>query len=136
MSQKDPRTYTIIGAMMEVHKHLGRGFLEAVYHEAADMEMSSRTIPFAHEVELPIFYKGTRLKTFYRADFVCFGEIIIELKAISAITDIERAQILNYLKATKMKVGLLINFGAESLEYERFVYWMIVTTDTTDGTDF
>jgi GxxExxY protein len=120
--QRDPRTYAIIGAAMEVHRELGRGFLETVYHHALALELTSRNIPFEHEVELPIFYKGQRLTTFYRADFVCFNAVILELKALSKLTDIERAQIIHYLKATRLEAGLLLNFGAKSLEYERFIY--------------
>ena len=118
--QKDPKTHAIIGAGMEVHTQLGRGFLEAVYQEAFAMELSARKIPFAKEVRLPIFYKGQELPTIYRADFVCYGNIIVELKAIKQLGGIETAQIINYLKATKFPLGLLLNFGSKSLEYERF----------------
>ena len=121
MQQRDPRTYAIIGAAMEVHRELGAGFLEAVYHEALAVEMTGRSIPFAHEVELPIFYKGTQLATVYRADFVCFDSVVVELKALTKLGGAEEAQIINYLKTTKSEVGLLLNFGAESLEYKRFV---------------
>jgi len=84
---------------MEVHRELGCGFLEAVYQEALREELSSRNIPFRAEVEIPIFYKGKRLKTGYRADFVCYESIIMELKAISKLSGIETAQVLNYLRA-------------------------------------
>jgi GxxExxY protein len=120
--QRDPRTYAIIGAAMEVHRELGRGFLEAVYHNALALELAIRQIPFAHEVELPVFYKGQRLATIYRADFVCYNAVILELKALAKLTDVERAQIIHYLKATRLETGLLLNFGAKSLEYERFIY--------------
>ena len=105
---------------MEVHKQLGRGFLEAVYQEAFALELSARDIPFAKEVNLPIFYKGQPLSTIYRADFVCYGNIIVELKAIKQLGGVETSQIINYLKATKFPLGLLLNFGSESLEYDRF----------------
>ena len=118
----DPRTYTIIGAAMEVHKQLGRGFLEAVYQEALAMELASRDVPFAREVELPILYKGLKLHTGYRADFVCYDTIILELKALRSTGVVEDAQLINYLKATKMHIGLLLNFGANSLEFKRFVH--------------
>ena len=118
--QKDPKTHAIIGAGMEVHTQLGRGFLEAVYQEAFAMELSARNIPFAKEVRLPIFYKGQELPTVYRADFVCYGNIIVELKAIKQLGGIETSQIINYLKATKFPLGMLLNFGSKSLEYERF----------------
>jgi len=121
VENRDARTYVVIGAAMEVHKQLGCGFLESVYHEALAIEMVSRDIPFKHEVALPIVYKGQHLKTFYRADFVCFEEIIVEIKARAELGGVEKAQILNYLKATQLKVGLLLNFGAKSLEHQRFV---------------
>jgi GxxExxY protein len=119
--KRDPRTYAIIGAAMEVHKTLGLGYLEAVYHEALQIEMGLQNIPFAHEVDLPINYKGQRLKTTYRADFVCYGAIIVETKALKNLTGVEEAQLINYLKATKLELGLLINFGHTSLEYKRYV---------------
>ncbi len=122
--ERDPRTYAIIGAAMDVHKELGCGFLEPVYHEALLIEFAARGIPFRHEIELPIYYKGTKLNTTYRADFVCYEDrlaVIVEVKALSQITGTEEAQIINYLKATKCETGLLINFGAAHLHYQRFV---------------
>jgi len=121
MIQRDKRTYAIIGAAMEVHRELGSGFLEAVYHEALTLEMTSRNIEFVHEVELPVIYKGQQLTTSYRADFICFDKVILEIKALGEFSTLHGAQILNYLKATGSGVGLLINFGAESLQYKRFV---------------
>ena len=118
----DPRTYAIIGAAIEVHKQLGRGFLEAVYQEALAVELASRNVPFAREVELPILYKGLKLHTGYRADFVCYDTIILELKALRSTGVVEDAQLINYLKATKMHIGPLLNFGANSLEFKRFVH--------------
>ena len=120
MTERDPRTYAIIGAAMAVHQELGRGFLEAVYQEALMRELSTAAIPFLREVDLPIFYKGSPLTTHYRADFVCYSSVIVELKALSCLGGTERSQIINYLKATNYEVGLLLNFGADSLEYERF----------------
>jgi GxxExxY protein len=120
MDSGDPRTYAILGAAMEVHGTLGPGFLEAVYQEALAVEFESREIPFRREVELPVFYKGTQLRTTYRADFICFESVIVELKSIAKMSAIEEAQILNYLKATGYEVGLLANFGEPRLTYKRF----------------
>jgi len=118
---RDPRTYAIIGAAMAVHRELGNGFLEAVYQEALAMEFGSKDVPYQQQIEIPVYYQGTQLNTSYRADFICYDQVIAELKAIKEISDIERAQVLNYLKATGHKVGLLLNFGARSLECGRFV---------------
>ncbi len=117
---KDPRTFAIIGAAMEVHRRLGPGFLEAVYQAALAIEFAARGIPFQREVELQIFYKGQKLDVFYRADFVCYSAVIVETKALGELTG--EAQLLNYLKATGFEVGLLLNFGSPSLQYRRFVH--------------
>lgn len=123
----DPQTYAIIGAAIEVHNNLGCGFLEAVYQSALEIELSKRNVPFQSQVNVPIFYKGTKLECAYRADLVCFENILIELKAIKTITDIEIAQIINYLKATGMHRGLLINFGNNRLTCKRFVNGKLVS---------
>ncbi|MBI3194057.1 MAG: GxxExxY protein [Ignavibacteriae bacterium] len=115
--------YAIAGAAIEVHKCLGSGFLEAVYHEALEIELAQRRIPFVSEKVITIFYKQQQLKKEYIADFVCYEKIIVEIKSISVLTEKEEAQILNYLKATGMRVGLLINFGSTGrLEWKRFIY--------------
>ncbi len=120
--EKDPQTHAIIGAAMEVHRTLGHGFLEPVYQEALALELSDRQIPFKREVELPVDYKGRRLACSYRADFICYESIIVELKALSALSGIEQAQVINYLKATGSRRGLLLNFGAPRLEIKRLVF--------------
>ena len=119
---QDPRTHAIIGAAMEVHRTLGCGFLEAVYQEALNIELKKRDIPFRREVELPVHYKGEQLNVSYRADFICFDTVIVELKALSQISGVEVSQVLNYLKATGFGVGLLLNFGAASLQQRRLVF--------------
>ena len=114
--------YQIIGAAMAVHKELGPGFLEAVYQEALALEFQSISLPFEREKSINISYKGRMLTKSYFADFICFDKIIVELKALSGLTPDHKAQVINYLKATGLKLGLLINFGASSLQYERIVY--------------
>jgi GxxExxY protein len=120
--KRDSRTYSIIGAAMEVHRQLGCGFLESIYQEAMALEMTARGIPYRREVEIPVFYRGQRLNAFFRADFLCFDSVIVELKALGTLSGIEEAQVINYLKATGYEVGLLINFGAESVEHRRLVF--------------
>ena len=106
---------------MEVHRYLGSRFLEPVYQAALAVELDAKRIPFAREVEMPILYKGHPLTVRYRADFVCFGEIVVELKAVERLTDREDSQVINYLSASQVKRGLLLNFGAGSLQFRRFV---------------
>jgi len=113
-------SYRIIGCMMRVHRELGCGFLEKVYQEALEREFTTEGIPFQREVNLQIFYRGVPLRQEYIADFVCYGKILVELKAISKISDIEKAQVINYLKATGYELGILANFGETSLKTERF----------------
>lgn len=113
--------YKIIGACMEVHKTLGEGFLESVYQEALEKELHTQAIPHSREQKLQITYKGFILEKYYIADFVCFNSIIVELKALPALTTQHEAQMLNYLKATKLQLGILVNFGSKSLEYKRLI---------------
>lgn len=112
--------FQIVGAAMEVSNELGSGFLEAVYQEALEIEFAQRKIPCIPQKRLVVCYKGTVLQKEYIADYVCFEQIIVEIKAIKAITGIEEAQLLNYLKATGFPVGLLINFGTPKLEWKRY----------------
>ena len=113
--------YALVGAAMEVHSILGPGFLEAVYADALALELASRRIPFEREASIGIAYKGQPLNHHYRADFVAYGKIILELKAIKALGDLERAQVLHYLKATTHPLALLMNFGAPKLDWMRLV---------------
>ena len=114
-------SYKIIGAAMEVHRVLGSGFLEAVYQEALSLEFDKRGIPYKKECKLEVNYKGDILSKYYDADFVCFDKIIVETKATRELTGIDESQVINYLKATNFKLGLLFNFGEESLVYKRLV---------------
>jgi GxxExxY protein len=117
----DPRTYKIIGAAMEVHRQLGCGFLETVYQEALALELRDREIPFRRELLFPVSYKGYRLNSQYRPDFICFDSVIVELKALSTLSSVEDSQLINYLKVTGYHTGLLLNFGTRSLQQRRFV---------------
>ncbi len=113
-------TFKIIGACMAVSNILGCGFLEAVYQEALEIELEDNGIPFEPQKRIQISYKGRVLKKEYEADFLCYDKIIVEIKAIKEITEIEEAQLLNYLKATKLPLGLLVNFGGKKLEWKRY----------------
>ena|SRR5690554_4266531 len=114
-------SYSIVGACMEVHRNLGCGFLEAVYQEALEIELKAKLIPYEREKVLKIYYKGVLLYKDYRADFICYDNILLELKALDSLRSEHTSQVLNYLKATGYKLGLLINFGKESLEYKRIL---------------
>ncbi len=117
----DEQTYAIIGAAQEVHRQLGHGFLEAVYQEALRIEFEARRISYEREVSLGVVYKGVKLACGYRADFVCFGSVIVELKAQSVVGGVEESQVLNYLKATGFERGLLLNFGVPRLDVRRLI---------------
>jgi len=118
---RDPETYAIIGAAMRVHGILGHGFLEAVYQEALAEEFRQSGIPFTREQRFPIHYRGVILKCYYDADFICFGKIIVELKALEQKGGKEEAQVINYLKASGLNRAMLLNFGSERVQYKRLV---------------
>ena len=114
-------SFKIIGACMKVHRLLGAGFLEAVYEEALEKEFKIQNIPFKKQVKLELFYDNQKLQKHYRADFVCYDTIILEIKAVAQIPIAFNAQLKNYLKCTKMELGMLINFGTPSLTYKRIL---------------
>jgi hypothetical protein len=114
--------FKVVGAAMEVHKILGFGFLEPVYQEALEREFTSQKIPYQSQCSLPIMYKGIYLNKGYVADFIVFDEIIVEIKALDGFDTKHTAQVLNYLKATGFRLGLLINFGNKSLEWKRIIH--------------
>lgn len=114
-------SFKIIGACMKVHRTLGVGFLEAVYEEALEKEFIIQNIPFKRQLKLELYYENQKLKKQYRADFVCYDAIVLEIKAVSHIPDVFYAQLKNYLKCTKMELGMLINFGMSSLIYKRII---------------
>ncbi len=107
----EDETYAIKGAVFEVYKTMGCGFLEPVYQECLEKELARRRIPFESQKKISIVYKGETLEQFYKADIVCFDKIILELKAVQALLPEHSAQLFNYLRATKMRLGLLINFA-------------------------
>ncbi len=114
--------YAIVGAAIEVHREMRNGFLEAVYQEALQIELTTRNIPHIALAPINVHYKGHTLKKFYVADFVCYGSVLVEIKVMDHLTTREEAQLLNYMNATRMRVGLLINFGdAGRLDWQRFI---------------
>ena len=114
--------YNVVGAAMEVYYQLGTGFLEAVYQEALEIELTHRHIPYESQKRLVIYYKARRLNKEYVADLVCYGQIIVEIKAVDRLLNAEVAQLLNYLKATQYHVGMLVNFSSRGkLEWKRYV---------------
>ncbi len=133
---RDPETYAIIGAAMAVHSELGSGFLEAVYQEALEREFQTRGILYEREKELPVFYRGIRLNAFYKADFVCFGSVIAELKALQQLSGTDEAQTINYLKASGLNRALLLNFGASQLQYKRLVLNLRESASSADKKSF
>lgn len=119
--QKDELTFSILGAAFEVHRELGPGLLESVYGDALEIEFGSRPIPYEREKRINIYYKEQSLKTAYFADFLCYGEVIVELKAVEHLPSLHEAQLIHYLKATRLRRGLLLNFNSMKLEYKRLV---------------
>ena len=113
--------YLIVGRCMEVHKRLGCGFKEAVYQEALELEFIEYALEFEREKRLRIQYKGKFLKKEYSPDFVCFDKIVLELKAASELTEIHQSQLFNYLKASNLRLGILVNFGTPSIQFKRFI---------------
>jgi GxxExxY protein len=119
--KKDPRTHAIIGAAMEVHRIIGPGHLEAVYHECLEIEFRKRNIPYISKPKLEIYYKEEKLKKFYTPDFLVYKEIVLEIKSSKSLTEVDEAQIINSLKISRQEIGLLINFGELSLKFKRFI---------------
>jgi GxxExxY protein len=118
----EQETHRILGACFEVYKEKGSGFVEPVYQECLELELASQNIEFLPRHEIRLSYKCHMLRQTYRADVICFGKVIVELKAVSALVDEHRAQVMNYLRATGLKVGLLVNFGHyPGVQHERFV---------------
>jgi len=114
-------SYKIIGACMKVHRELGRGFLESVYEEALKKEFESEMIPYKSQEKIEVFYEGEKLNRFFKADFICYDKIIVEIKAVAQIPNAFCAQLKNYLTATNKELGLLVNFGEPSLAYKRIL---------------
>lgn len=113
--------YAIVGAAMKVHRALGHGFSESVYHEALIREFERSAIPFETKKRFDVFYEGIKLDKYFVADLVCFDQIVVELKATSVLVHANKVQVLNYLKASNMRLGILINFGTPSLTYQRLI---------------
>ncbi|MDO5447140.1 MAG: GxxExxY protein [Prevotellaceae bacterium] len=118
----EEKIYKIIGAAMSVHSYLKHGLAESVYQEALSFEFKDQEIPFEEEVQVPIIYKNHRLNKYYQLDFLCYDNIIVELKSAAGITSEHRAQLFNYLRITQNVYGILLNFGESSLHIERYQY--------------
>jgi len=115
--------YAVVGAAMEVYYKIGTGFLEPIYQECLEIELKHRKIPFEPQKRLEMYYKEQLLQKTYVPDFLCYEQILVEIKVLDRLTNIEVAQIMNYLKITKLRVGVLINFGSRpTLEWKRYVF--------------
>ncbi|WP_026837162.1 GxxExxY protein [Gillisia sp. JM1] len=117
----EEETFKIIGDCMRVHKNLGSGFLESVYQEVLAKEFTKEEIPFEEQKKLNLFYENEKLDKYFKADFLCYDKIIVELKSVSFLNKSLESQVINYLKATNKEVGLLVNFGEKSLKWKRFI---------------
>ena len=134
MIKDEVLTAQILNACKDVYNELGRGFLEPVYQEALEKEFQLRNIPYEREKRLTILYKGMPLDKEYIADFFCYGKIIVELKAVTSLSKEHKAQAINYLKAVNQEIGLLVNFGAERLKWERIsIFKLTNKTDSSEG---
>lgn len=130
-----PQTHEIIGAAIEVQTHFGTGLLESAYGDALELEFHDRGVPFARECPVPLFYKGRQIRTVYRADFVCFDGIVVELKASVGIGSADLAQMWHYLSATGLRTGLLLNLGHAPMQIRRFVGGRmdVISPDSADS---
>ena len=114
-------SYDINGACMSVHRKLGAGFLESVYSEALSIEFERLDIPYEIEKKLDIYYGDIKLRKYFRADFICYDSIVVEIKTTPYLTKLDEAQLINYLRATRLKLGILVTFGGASLIYKRLI---------------
>ncbi|MBY0494252.1 MAG: GxxExxY protein [Cyanobacteria bacterium] len=121
-SSQDARTFAIIGAAYEVHRVLGAGYLEVFYKDALEIEFTERQIQFRRELPCSVQYKGRDLRRDYHVDFICFDEVVLEIKARSVTGPADHAQVISYLASTRKRHGLLLNFGTSKLEHKRFIW--------------
>ena len=122
----EEETFKVIGACINVHKKLGNGFSETVYHQAIEKEFLNANIPFEEQKKVPIYYDGEPLDSFFVADFVCYNNILLDIKLVPNIQDQMQQQVVKYLKSSNIEVGMLINFGEQSLKWKRFVHTISV----------
>ena len=119
----EEESYVVKGAVFEVYKAMGAGFLEAVYQDALEIEFQEQGIPYRREAQIPVFYKGHKLDKEYFADFICYEKVVVELKCVARLLNAHKAQVINYLHGTKLPVGLLVNFAEASLKWERLTHF-------------